>query len=403
MITVTEASAIISENLFPTKNTLVSINDAFGEILQEDLITDVDFPPFHRVTMDGAAINFSAWEKGQRLFKIENIQLAGSPQKTLENPENCIEAMTGAILPKNTDTVIRYEDTETITKDKEKFLKINLETLTFGKNVHKQGTDKKVGNVIVQKGCKIGAAEIGVAASVGKSEILVSQTPKIAVIATGDELVEIDQRPLPHQIRKSNVYTIQAGLQQLGVACRLYHLADNKEILAEKLSEILTKYDALILSGGVSMGKADFVPEVLTCLGVEKLFHKIMQRPGKPFWFGKSETGKAVFALPGNPVSTFMCFYKYVKPWILESFQLKTNKQKIYAVLSQTIAFQPSLTYFLQVQINYGINGTLVAIPMKGKGSGDLSNLTNADGFLELPPKQTEFKAGASFPFISYR
>jgi molybdopterin molybdotransferase len=299
--------------------------------------------------MDGVAINFSAWESGKRTFKIENIQLAGSPQKELQNAENCIEAMTGAILPKNTDTVIRYEDTETTSNGNERFLTIKLETLNFGKNVHKQGTDKQKGDVIVEKGCRIGAAEIGVAASVGKSEILVSKLPKIAVIATGDELVAIDQKPLPHQIRKSNIYSIQAGLQQLGIQCSLYHLADSKAILTEKLAEILTKYDAIVLSGGVSMGKADFVPEVLTNLGVQKLFHKIKQRPGKPFWFGKTPNGKAVFALPGNPVSTFMCFYKYVKPWILQSSKLKTNNNIVYAILSENITFNPALTYFLQV------------------------------------------------------
>jgi molybdopterin molybdotransferase len=156
----------------------------------------------------------------------------------------------------------------------------------------------------------------------------------------------------------------------------------------------------LILSGGVSQGKFDFIPGVLEELGVKKIFHQVSQRPGKPFWFGASGKGKIVFALPGNPVSTFMCFNRYVKPWIQKSLGVETKNQ--FAVLATDFSFTPKLTYFLQVAVK-NEEGRLVAYPNAGGGSGDFENLKNIDGFLELPREKTDFKAGEFFPLFLFR
>ncbi|MCP4883752.1 MAG: molybdopterin molybdenumtransferase MoeA, partial [Flavobacteriales bacterium] len=173
-----------------------------------------------------------------------------------------------------------------------------------------------------------------------------------------------------------------------------------KEQLRNKIDTLLTKYDVLMFSGAVSKGKFDFLPEILNELGVIKQFHKVRQRPGKPFWFGKKDQ-TTIFAYPGNPVSTFVSCLKYFVPWLHKSLRLDPESHS-FAVLGVDFNFKPELTYFLQVKI-INKEGRLIAFPTVGNGSGDLANLTNNDGFLELPSNRTEFKKGDVFPLIQYR
>jgi molybdopterin molybdotransferase len=189
-------------------------------------------------------------------------------------------------------------------------------------------------------------------------------------------------------------------LKELDVIATLHHVADDEKEIEPALQNILGTSNVMILSGGVSKGKFDFVPKALENIGVKKIFHQVSQRPGKPFWFGTTSTGKVVFALPGNPVSTYMCFYKYVKPWVFKSLGIKSTEYT--AILANEYTFQPSLTYFLQVKIVME-NGKLVAYPDAGGGSGDFANLGEVDGFLELPADRSEFNKSEVFPFIPFR
>jgi molybdopterin molybdotransferase len=224
--------------------------------------------------------------------------------------------------------------------------------------------------------------------------------PATALVASGDELVDIDATPLLHQVRRSNTFALQAAMRTMGWRSMEVHLRDEKEMLRSALQELLTKNDVIILSGGVSQGKFDFIPAVMEAIGVKKIFHQVSQRPGKPFWFGASPEGKTVFALPGNPVSMFMCFYRYVRPWMLRTLGATTAFGE--AILARDFSFAPKLTYFLQVSVrNEG--GRLMAYPDAGGGSGDFVNLRKVDGFLELPPERSEFKAGEAFPYIPFR
>lgn len=398
MISIEQATEIVLANTIELPTISVDLNHAIGHQLREDLYADRDFPPFHRVTMDGIAIYFDFLKKGQRTFKIEGIQAAGAPQQAIASPENCMEVMTGAVLPHGLDTVIRYEDI-TI---QDGVATINIDSTTKQKNVHHQGTDRTKGSLIVKSGGIISPAEIGVAATVGKSTLQVSKLPKVAIIATGDELVEVQQTPAPHQIRTSNVYTIASLLGKHHISADFHHIVDDKATTYQRLQQCLDHYDVLLLSGGVSKGKYDYVPEVLEQLAVKKLFHRVKQRPGKPFWFGKSPLGKIVFALPGNPVSSFMCTNRYFLPWLRASMGHSPFPYP-YAILTQDFYFKPNLQYFLQVKISYNTTGTILAHPVEGKGSGDLANLVDADGFLELPADRTEFKKGEVFRFIAYR
>jgi molybdopterin molybdotransferase len=382
---------------------------SLGRILKEGIFADRDFPPFNRVAMDGIVINYTSFKKGQRSFKIEGIQAAGSAQITLQNAENCIEVMTGAVSPNNANTVVRYED---VTIDNG-IATINLDAINEGQNIHTKGKDGKSGDLLIQKNTKISAAEIGVLATVGKSFVKVARQPKVMIVSTGDELVGVDQNPLAHQIRRSNVFTLVSLLERVHIFSESTHITDDKPILKSKIATYLKEYDVLLFSGAVSKGKYDFLPEVFEELGIEKLFHKVAQRPGKPFWFGREtsvikndfslnthENNTIVFGFPGNPISTFVNCLAYFYPWYYKSVGLELREEM--AILAEDVKFKPNLAYFLQVKLE-NKKGQLMAFPILGNGSGDLASLVNTDAFIQLPDNKSEFKKGEVFKIIRYR
>jgi molybdopterin molybdotransferase len=366
-----------------------------GRILKEEIVADRDFPPFNRVSMDGIAIAFQQFKNGQRAFKVEGIQAAGSEQISLQDAESCIEVMTGAVLPNNANTVIRYED---ITIENG-VATINTNAVNDGQNIHNKAKDGKFDDILIYQNTKISAAEIGVLATVGKSFVKVARQPKVMIVSTGDELVGVDEIPLEHQIRRSNVFTLVSLLERLNIPSETAHITDDKSILKSKIEGYLQEYDVLLFSGAVSKGKYDFLPEVFEELDVEKLFHKVAQRPGKPFFYGQTNTC-SVFGFPGNPISTFVNCLAYFYPWYYKSVGIETNQER--AILGEDVSFKPSLTYFLQVKLE-SENGKLVAFPITGNGSGDLASLVNTDAFIQLPSDKIEFKKGEAFPVIKYR
>lgn len=397
MISVTDAFTVTQQHLLTLPAETISLHDALGRVLRQSVRADRDFPPFDRVSMDGIGIRFADFEAGNRTFQVVGMQRAGQEQQTLSEPDTCLEVMTGAMLPIGVDAVIRYEDV-TIARGT---ATINLDKLEQGQNIHARATDRRAGNDLLTPGTRIGPAELAVAASVGQLTLSVSALPRVALISTGDELVDIADVPLPYQIRRSNTYMLRAALAGLGIQATLHHIVDDEDMLQNELAHLLSQNDVLILSGGVSAGKADFVPDVLARLGVQKQFHQVAQRPGKPLWFGTvpnkpDSPAKTVFALPGNPVSTVLCAYRYVLPYLQTSLGLP-SAPKQYAQLAGPVTFRPGLTYFLPVSLTSAPDGRWLARPLPGSGSADFTNLTAADGFLELPPEQSEFGAGEAF------
>ena len=282
MITVEEALAVLSQNTLDFGIESIVLENGIGRVLREDIKADRDFPPYDRVTMDGIAVQYSQFERGQRSFQVNGTAAAGSPQITMSDNSGCLEVMTGAIMPHGVDTVIRYEDV-TIANGT---AKINIDEINYRQNIHFKGIDRNLSDLIIRKETVLASPEIGVCATVGKSELKVSALPRTIVISTGDELVEIDKVPLPHQIRRSNIYRLKTTLAQYGIAVDTAHLDDNIEKIIETLQGYLTSYDVILLSGGVSKGKFDYLPQALDQIGVSKKFHIFTQRLGMPFWFG---------------------------------------------------------------------------------------------------------------------
>ena len=315
MISPEKAFEIIQSIQKPESFIDKALEDCLGYILAEDLVADRDFPPFNRVMMDGICVkNYQ-----QKEWPIESIVFAGENQIRLTEESAAIEIMTGAALPENCTTVIKIEDIEFFERENSKWVKLRPEiSIQNQQLIHYQGMDAQKGDIIVSKKSLLGSIEIALAASIGKLKLKVLDKPSIGIFSSGDEIVKISEKPLDHQIRVSNSMMIQSKLKSLGYNTAVDHLVDEKKAITIALEKALSKHDILLLSGGVSAGKKDFIPEVLNDLGFETLIHKISQKPGKPLWVGKNKNGQVIFAFPGNPISTLVCFYAYFLPWIQE-------------------------------------------------------------------------------------
>ena len=397
MVTVAEADRIIKAQVVSYGTMSVPIQTAMGHVLAEDLYADRDLPPYDRVTMDGIAINYSAFEKDIRSFRIIATMAAGDAPVELTTDDECVEIMTGAALPASADTIVRYEDLDIANG----MATITISEIKKGNAIHYKGKDKKTGDVVVTANRVIDATVISMAATVGKSMLSVKKLPRVVIVSTGDELVSIEETPNPYQLRQSNNYTLRSIAQQYGIAADMIHIPDDLHITKTQLSICLEAYDVILLTGGVSMGKFDYVPRVLEDLKVEQLFHKVWQRPGNPFWFGKHANGLLVFAFPGNPVSTFMCAQRYFVPWLQESLGVK--RKPVFAQLAADISFVPQLQYFAQVTLSISETGQLTATPIEGNGSGDFANLVNSDAFMELPMERSNFNKGEVYPVWPFK
>jgi molybdopterin molybdotransferase len=259
-------------------------------------------------------------------------------------------------------------------------------------NVHGLGADASQGGVVLTKGTAIDGAKLAVLASVGTQYALVKKLPRAICISTGNELVSPDSTPLPHQIRASNTYMLQGYLRQKGIKAQVEHLPDSMAILEQGIEKAIDNHDIVILSGGVSKGKVDFVPSVLQKLGVRQVFHSIAQRPGKPMWFGaKGRT--LVFGLPGNPVSSLHCYLRYIQPI------LPVARPPILRLeLGQSIQVKANLTLFAPVVVTeVGYKSLLFAHATNG--SGDFVQTAQCHGFVELPQGEGPFMPGNSYRF----
>ncbi len=374
-----------------------AISEAHGRVLRSDLRADRDLPPFDRVTMDGFALRASAVAGGISRFRVEATQAAGMrPFDLGPKDDACIEVMTGTVLPAGADCVIPYEETA---REGGWVAVRPAKAAAPGDNVHRRGSDHKMGEVIVRAGARLSGREIAVAAACGHPALTVAHSPKVAVVSTGDELVEVDALVAPHQIRRSNDHSLRAALIKAGYPrADRFHLRDVRHEIEHMLWHIIAEYDVVLITGGVSKGKFDFLPAELERQGVRKVFHGVAQRPGKPFWFGLSARLTPVFALPGNPVSSYTCLHRYVLP-ALDHASGMIPKAPLLAALAQPVAVRQGLAWLVPVRLSSGPRAELFATPGAVGTSGDFAGLVGTDGFVELPAGEDVFPAGYVAPF----
>lgn len=367
-----------------------SLARAAGRVLREDLLADRPWPPFDRVAMDGVALRHGAWLAGRRDFAVTGVQAAGAPRMRLADGEACLEAMTGAPLPEGCDAVVPVEE---FRREGDR-VHVRAELVEAGQHVHRAGSDRLAGEILLPAGTRLLAPALAVAATVGAAEPLVARRPAVAVVSTGDELVPVTQAPLPHQIRRSNAPALVAALEAGGwtVAADL-HAPDDPAALEAVLRKALGEAEVLVLSGGVSMGRFDRVPDVLQAIGFDLLCRRVAQRPGKPFVYGVQRRGTArVFGLPGNPVSSLVCLHRHVLPALAAAEGRPLPA--LHAELLAPVEFPKPLTLFLPVGLESAADGRLLARPAPVAGSGDYSPLAFADGFVELPAARARAEAG---------
>lgn len=395
MTTVSQAQSIILNQAKLNSVEIIPLLNATGRILREDICADRPLPSFDKSLMDGIAIDAQAWAKGGRSFVIEAIVPAGVSPKPLKKPTGCVQIMTGAVLPKGCNAIIPIER---VTIDNGHALVQGQQVVTQGQYIRPLGSDAKKGTVLLKQGCRLDAPQIALAASVGKSKLKVSKQVKVAVISTGDEIVDINIAVKAYQTRQSNAYALNALFNQSQLAqVQMHHVKDDEAHMLKVIGKLLASSDVLVLSGGVSMGEFDYVPKVLKKLGVKELFHKVMQKPGKPLWFGVGKKGQAVFGLPGNPVSTYVCARRYILAFLEKKLGLNP-RPIVGAHLGQTIEPLKDLIQFIPVKINYH-NGSIYAYPVPTGGSGDFASLVKADGFIEYDSEsKTTFR-----PYFSWR
>jgi len=390
MLTPAEAESLIEQHLTCLPIESLPLTQSAGAVLRENIYAERDHPAFDRAACDGVAISTSGAAAGAGRLRIAGRQAAGDPPRTLDDPASCIEISTGAPLPLGCDAIAPLEHRE----QGAGFADIGHALPQAWANVDRRGTDSRQGALLLATGTRLSAPEIAIAAGAGMARVRVSAQPMIVVISTGNELVEPGETIEPHQVRRSNAYGITASLRQHGFT-RVAddHVRDDESMLTERLGFHLHTHDVLILSGGITMGELDLVPKVLDRLGVDLVFRSIAQRPGKPMWFGVSRSGPAVFALPGNPVSTLVCLSRYVLPALRSAMgQSPADSPRI----ALTTAFENSSPYalYLPVRLRSDDWGRTSAAPCPTNGSGDFTALAGTDGFVELPPGPAAFPKG---------
>jgi len=370
------------------------LDQCAGRILREAVSADRPLPPFDRSMMDGFAIRAADATQCDTFIIVAQAP-AGTPAVTLGSaPGVCAEIMTGAVVPADADCVVPYEVTERI--DEQTIRLLNPADHTKGNCIHPLGSDHPEGKVLLAPHTVIGSREIAIAATCGYAQLQVTKMPTIAIVSTGDELVDVATTPETHQIRRSNDLSIEIALTDAKLSAQSRtHLPDDAAISKTKLSELIEQNTFLIISGGISMGKKDYIPDTLDELGLQNHFHGVLQKPGKPFGYWSNDHC-AAFTLPGNPLSTLVALHHYVIPAIKQAMGAPADSTARSVQLAEPVKARDDITLFLPVKL--GTNNTAHSSP--AHNSGDLVRILQSDGYIELPPCETKtYAKGESFEF----
>jgi molybdopterin molybdotransferase len=385
MISLKQAKSIISENIFILKDEKVNIKQSVGRILRENIVASFPSPRFDNSAMDGFAVRAgdtkNATADKPTELKIVDISSAGTPSDITIGLGECIQCMTGAEIPKGADSIVMVEDTSGFSDNSHVKVMISV---PHGAHIRKKGEEINIDDLLIKKGTRITANELGTCATFGYGKLSVSKKPKISIFGTGNELVEPGEKLAKGQIYNSNLYVFKDLAEKAGSKIEMSEvIKDDKDSLKSFLSEALEVSDVIISSGGVSMGRYDYVRDVFIDLGVKEHFWKVAQKPGKPLFFGTKEN-KLIFGLPGNPVSSFIGFMEWVWPVLITMMGEKSEKS-IYGILDEPFPRERTKHRFLFGRAKYR-NGKLVCHPTNRIGSHMLTSALGANCILGSDP-----------------
>lgn len=392
MLTVAEAQSAVIQQLRPlaSERTTLSLA-ALGLVLQEDVVGDLDMPPFDKALMDGYAVRCADLPEGRaRLTIVEEIVAGSTPSRSLR-PGEAARIMTGAPVPPGADAVVVVERTEALPNDR---VAIADRPPRCGQNIVRRAAEMKEGEIVLRAGAVLRPPEFGLLATVGRLEVRVVPAPRVAIIATGDELVEAGMKPHAGQIRNGNGPMLVAQTARSGGLPRYLGIAGDHADSLRGLIEEGLRADVLLLTGGVSAGKLDLVPALLQEAGVTTHFHKVALKPGKPAFFGMGPRGNAVFGLPGNPVSSFVCFELFVRPALRRlAGHAEVTPQPVSAALAADFAHRSDRPTYHPAWLDETAEGRRVQ-PVAWLGSHDLRSLSRSNALVVLPPGDVLLNAG---------
>lgn len=374
----------------------VPLEASLGRILRENIDADADYPRFDKAVRDGFAVRFEDVSKVPTVLEVRGESRAGQGAGVLVIPGTCCEIMTGAPLPDGANAVVMVEHTEAVPPSQVRILRAARE----GEGLLRRAAELKKGERVLSEGKRIELADIGTLASFGKVQVAVSRKPRVAILATGDELVEVRQNPEAGQIRNSNSYTLLGQVLAAGGEPVLLGIGrDNLEDLRAKIEEGL-KHEVLLVSGGVSMGKYDFVENVFAEYGVKILFESVAMKPGKPTVLG-TRGDTFVFGLPGNPVSTIVAFRMFVTPVIRSLLKAaERTSDTLRARLEEPTKCDSARTAIVPALVRFdGVSYCIKTAPWKG--SSDLAGLSRANAMVVIPKAEGTLKAGEWVDFLS--
>jgi len=397
LISVSQAQTLIAEHMPSFGSERVPLERAVGRVLRQTVHAEHDHPPFDRVMMDGIAVHWS--ERMPRHVRVAGTQMAGMQRQALPGDDTCLEVTTGAVLPEGCNCVIPIEQ---LKRDGDGYALADDCRPVEGQFIHRRASDCAKGTLLLSPGTRLGPAEMALLAANGVADVEVAAMPSIAIVSTGDELVEVGAPLGEGQIRRSNDSAVRAALLLDGFErVSTTHIVDDEAATRERIAQLLEAHDVLLLSGGVSMGQRDYVPGALAAEGVRKVFHRIAQKPGKPMWFGIGPRGQAVFALPGNPVSALVCATRYARPALRAALGVPAAAPE-RVCLDGEIDLNPTLASFVPARVHADEAGRLVAYPVPSRTSGDFSSLPRTHGFVQLPPGTGRAPAGTVATFFRW-
>jgi len=383
MLSYKEALNVILETAPVTDGERVNFQEALGRVLYEDISSDIDLPPFSKSAMDGYACRREDLEKD---LKVVELIPAGKAPSMIVQSRQCAKIMTGAMVPQGADVVIKVEDTETLNNGLVRYKAEKTKS-----NIIYKAEDVNKGDTVLEKGLVVEPQHIAVLATVGCTQPKVAKRINIGILSTGDEIVEPEHFPAASQIRNSNSYQLVAQVEKIGSNAKYYGIAsDNEELTYEMIKKALLNEDIVLLTGGVSMGDFDFIPQVLDRLGADLKFKTVAIQPGKPTVYGIWKD-KRIFGLPGNPVSSFITFELFVKPLIFRMLSADYRVKKISLPMGQEYERRRSnrLSWLPVI-----ITDDEQVYPLEYHGSAHISSLVGADGIISIPVGVTKLSKG---------